>query len=239
MTLRTGHGTGAGSPRIEVLPADELPVGLPAAVGVEAPTDRGQNGRFRTGNRIAAVGGWSRASQSALANRMGLSELPGSPEFSPYLKAAAGFRRAQCTALAKSVGGGWCGPGPSSVVATAAWQLAASRFLFEKASRTGDAALFAAASRLGDAHRQSLLAAHELCAREASARAKAPNAAPWWLQGEPEGEGVDVPALESLEATRAPQDAPADASHQGTAPTPIAPPSPSSQDSAPREGHTP
>jgi hypothetical protein len=29
MALRAGHGNGAGSPRVEVLPADELPVGTP------------------------------------------------------------------------------------------------------------------------------------------------------------------------------------------------------------------
>ena len=49
-------------------------------------------------------------------------------------------------------------------------QLAASHYLFAKAAETGDAALFGQASKLADAHRQNLLAAHELCAREAKQR---------------------------------------------------------------------
>jgi len=30
VALRNGHGAGKGTPRIEVLPIDELPVGVPA-----------------------------------------------------------------------------------------------------------------------------------------------------------------------------------------------------------------
>ena len=30
MTLRSGHGRGAGAPRVEVLPGDELPAASPA-----------------------------------------------------------------------------------------------------------------------------------------------------------------------------------------------------------------
>lgn len=48
--------------------------------------------------------------------------------------------------------------------------MAASRFAFDQAASTGEAGLFALASKLADASRQNLLAAHELCAREAKAR---------------------------------------------------------------------
>lgn len=70
------------------------------------------------------------------------------------------------TQLAQQVGGGHCGPPPSSIVASASLQLAASRFAFEV---LGDLAL---GSRLADASRQNLLAAYELTVREATARPK-------------------------------------------------------------------
>jgi hypothetical protein len=69
------------------------------------------------------------------------------------------------TSLARDVGGGVCGTAPSSIIASAALQLAASRFAFEV---LGDMVL---GSRLANDSRQNLLAAHELVAREAQARA--------------------------------------------------------------------
>ena len=77
------------------------------------------------------------------------------------------------TSVAKTVGGGVCGPAPSSLVASAALQLAWSRYLGDVAAETGDPDMALKASRLAEASRQSLLAAHELCAKEALAR---PNA---------------------------------------------------------------
>jgi hypothetical protein len=86
------------------------------------------------------------------------------PRFEPFLRAARAFRRLHVTQLARSVGGGHCGPAPSSIVASAALQLAASRFAFEV---LGDMVL---GSRLANDSRQNLLAAFELTAREAAAR---------------------------------------------------------------------
>lgn len=64
------------------------------------------------------------------------------------------------------------------MVATAALQLAWSRCLFDKAAKDGNPELAVTASRLANDSRQNLLAAHELCAREAEARRKnAPAAA--------------------------------------------------------------
>jgi len=164
VTLRTGHGTGAGTPRIEVLPVDELPAGMPADTGQSSPGDRGDGGRFARGNAIAVAGGRARAGHTRLARRLRLGETFADPRFESYAQAARGFRQAHVAALARSVGGGYCGPAPASIVATASLQLAASRFAFEV---LGDMVL---GSRLGDASRQNLLAAHELCAREAIAR---------------------------------------------------------------------
>jgi hypothetical protein len=103
---------------------------------------------------------------------MRLGETFADPRFEPYASAARGFRREHLAELARTVGGGFCGPGPASVVASASLQLAASRFAFEI---LGDMAL---GSRLADASRQNLLAAWELCAAEATARraAAAPTA---------------------------------------------------------------
>jgi hypothetical protein len=74
--------------------------------------------------------------------------------------------------LAATVGGGEVGPGPASVIASAALQLGASRWLSDQGAELGDARMLLDASRLADASRQNLLAAHELCAREAQARPK-------------------------------------------------------------------
>ncbi len=68
------------------------------------------------------------------------------------------------------MGGGVCGPAPSSIVASAALALAWSRYLSDVAATEGDADLAVRAIRLGDSSRQALLTAHELCAREAEAR---------------------------------------------------------------------
>jgi hypothetical protein len=186
MALRNGHGKGSGVPRIEVLPADELPAGVPAEARDESPTDRDEHGLFARGNRLASEGGRARAGHTRLARRLRLGETFADPRFEPYARAARGFRRAHVVALARSVGAGHCGPAPSSIIASAALQLAGSRFAFEV---LGDMAL---GSRLADASRQNLLAAHELCAREAAARPKGPTAAPWFAASEPVRAAADA-----------------------------------------------
>lgn len=181
MAIRTGHGKGRGQPHVEVLPVDELPAGVPDAARRESPADRGERGLFARGNGIAAQGGRARAGKTKLADRMGLRSLPEGAAFAPYKRAAVSFRRSQCSELAKTVGGGVCGPAPSSLVASAALQLAWSRYLSDLAAEGGPGGADTAlkASRLAEASRQSLLAAHELCAREAEARkASAPQTAP-------------------------------------------------------------
>ena len=172
MALREGHGTGAGTPRIEVMPADEAMTGTPDTARQEHPSDRRERGYFAPGNSLARIGGRATAGKSRLAARLGLSKLADDSDFRPYKGAAATFRRAQCTALASSVGGGYCGPAASSAVASAALQLAWSRYLFDMAAATGNHELALTASKLANDSRQNLLAGHELCAREAVARPK-------------------------------------------------------------------
>jgi hypothetical protein len=185
MALRTGHGNGAGVPRIEVLPADELPEGVQAPPLVERTGERDEGGRFRPGAHTAqSAGGVSSREMTRLARRLTLGESLADPRFEPYARAARAFRRQHVTSLARDVGGGHCGPAPASIVASASLQLAGSRFAFEV---LGDMQL---GSRLADASRQNLLAAHELCAREAHARPAKPDEAPaWqrrWLRPSPE-----------------------------------------------------
>lgn len=170
MALRTGHGKGKGVPRVEVLPVDELPVGVPVDARAESPQERGERGRFAPGNALARVGGQARKGKTRLADRLGLRKLVEGSEFAPYKASAVSFRRAQCAELARNVGGGYCGPGPSSFVASAALQLAWSRYLSDRAAESGDPELASLASKLANDSRQNLLAAHELCAREAKAR---------------------------------------------------------------------
>jgi len=101
-----------------------------------------------------------------------IAELALDDRFAPYQKAAAEFRREHTAELARLVGGGRCGPGAASMVASAALQLGASRFYFDLAAETGEAELFDRASNFANDSSRSLLAAHELCAREAKARPK-------------------------------------------------------------------
>jgi hypothetical protein len=162
MAVRTGHGAGAGVPRVEVLPPDELPVGVPADARPGSPFDRGEAGRFARGNGLARSGGLAKRGTSRLTARLGLPTLPDGDAFAAYRRAAATFRRVQCADLSRTVGGGMWGPGPSSVVASAALTLAWNRYFSDQAAATGDPDLAMRSARLGETSRQHLLAAHEL-----------------------------------------------------------------------------
>lgn len=182
MALRTGHGTGAGQQRIEVLPADELPPGVrgePAPA--ELASDRDERGTFSPGNSLAKLGGKASWGKSRLSHRLALGEQFADPRFEPYARAARAFRRQQLAELARSVGGGYVGPGAASVVASSALQLAGSRFAFEV---LGDMQL---GSRLANDSRQNLLAAFELTAKEAQARPKRSPLAALLSEGEEAG----------------------------------------------------
>ena len=171
MALRTGHGAGAGVPRVEVLPADELPRGRPGP-GRPVP-NRGPGARFAKGpatTALARAGGLAAAQARQMGRLMGLWVAPTDHPFAPYARLAREWRDGHMRELADTVGGGRVGPGPASIVATAALQLGASRWLADKGALEGDARLLLESSKLADSSRQNLLAAHELCAREAKAR---------------------------------------------------------------------
>jgi hypothetical protein len=155
--------------------SDERIAGVQAIELAEAGDERRADGTFQPGACTSqAKGGRARKNQTMLSHRTGLAGILALPAFKPYLTQAKAFARAHIATLARSVGGGQCGPGPASIVTTAALQLAASRFCFDRASLTGDADLFLKASKLGDASRGNLLSASDLCATEAAARPRDP-----------------------------------------------------------------
>lgn len=184
MTLRSGHGKGAGVPRIEVLPADELPAGIPAPSRPDAPRDA--SGRFLPGagtSALAGAAGRAAAEARQLGRLLGLWDAPDDHPFAPYQRLAAEWRASHLEQLAATVGGGTVGPGPASIVSTAALQLGASRWLHDRGAEEGDAKMLLDASRLANESRQNLLAAHELCTREAQARGTRAPSGPSWLVG--------------------------------------------------------
>lgn len=176
MALRTAHGAARGrGPRVEVLPPDELPAPVPMQRPVVARRPRGRP--LRSGDAVSlaiqSAGGHAKAGKVSLAASLGLgAAVAGGEAFKAYARKAASFRRAYCAQLA-ALGGGVCGAGPSSMVATAALQLATSRYLYDLATRgEPDAAMMKEARQQGDSSRQNLLAAYELAVREGQARSK-------------------------------------------------------------------
>jgi hypothetical protein len=163
-----------------VLPVDELPEGIPAPGGQPDPVRaatlavvrREPNGTVTDPDSAAALGklgGLAKAEKDRreadvpkLARGLGLREVS-VPQFLPYLEDAGELAEHEGARLGRVVGGGECGTAPTVIVANAALQIAGSRYAFAR----GD---LATGSRLADAARQNLLAAHELCAREATAR---------------------------------------------------------------------
>lgn len=173
MALRKGHGKGKGVPRIEVLPVDELPAGVPAPARPAASRD--SSGKFQPGagtRALAAKGGKAKAESQQLAQLLGLWQPSEEHNYAPYSRLAREWRDAHMSTLGATVAGGEVGPGPASVVSTAALQLAASRYLSDLGAQTGDAKMLLDGSRLANDSRQNLLAAHELAAKEAQARPK-------------------------------------------------------------------
>lgn len=158
--------------------SDELMKGVPAEAQEPSRDEQDAAGKLQKGARkIPSMGGKAHRGRTQLSHKTGLSGILALPAFKPYLAQAKAFARQHVATLARSVGGGQCGAGPASVVTTAALQLAASRFCFDQASTSGDADLFLKASKLGDASRNNLLSASDLCAAEAAARPRDPTAA--------------------------------------------------------------
>lgn len=182
MAYRTAHGSGADAlVRVETLPADELPEGLPAPSGQgNAPAPgikRTADGRMADRQAAAELGrrgalamhAKRRARRPAVLEALGLRGIPPS-EMVPYLDMANDFAEHETARLAQTVGGGHCGSGPASMIQSAALALAASRYLYAQ----GNPETMGQAARLADSSKQQILTAFELTAREAKARAEQP-----------------------------------------------------------------
>jgi hypothetical protein len=174
MTLRSAHGRAKelGSiAAVEVSPADELPVGVPAPARPVALRDA--SGRLLPGagtSALAREGAKAAHESRQLAALLGLWTPPEDHAFASYARLAKEWRDAHIAELGATVGGGEVGPGPASVISTAALELGASRWLFDQGAKEGNAKMLLEASRLADSSRQNVLAGHELAAREAVAR---------------------------------------------------------------------
>jgi hypothetical protein len=187
MTLRAGHGAGKGVPRVEVLPADELPA--PVAPGEARPSvplafrPDGKIGDSATARALGSRGGKANARKVRLIDSLGLSTLAAESSFAPYRTAAEEFVKHHLGELARMAGGS-VGSGPSTFVASAGLQLAGSRWAFDQGGAAGDPALIKLGSTLANDSRQNVLAAYELATREAKARPRAPRSLEARLLGE-------------------------------------------------------
>lgn len=169
MTVRRAHGNGADAlVRVETPPADELRPGNGAAT--TGPVERRPDGTLTpAGARALGRLGGRRSQErrrlaSELSEQLGLATIP--DDLAPYIDHAADFATAQLTSLADQFGE--VGPGPASMVQSAALALAASRAAYAAGDATKGA-------QLGDKSRQHLLTSHHLAELEAKARPAQPS----------------------------------------------------------------
>jgi hypothetical protein len=187
MALRNSNSSGRMPVHVEAPRADELPVGVPAPARRAA--ERDADGRLLPGpgtSELARAGAKAAHESRQLAQLLGLWTPPEGHEYAPYARLAREWRDAHMSQLGATVGGGSIGPGPASIVSTAALQMAASRWLSDRGADLGDAQALLSASRLANDSRQNLLAAHELAAREAAARPRTGASDTPWLKGDDE-----------------------------------------------------
>ncbi len=195
MALRTGHGTGAGSPRVEVLPADELPAPCPRR-WQDLP---GRYDAARTASspirsppgRSDAAGARRRRGASAWSTRSGYrASSSGPPSDRTALR-----RRSSCRTIAPRSRGR---PAGSLVPPRRRWwhpQGCSSRRRDGRstgAPRTTTPRSSSSAQALANDSRQNLLAAYELATREAAARRSAqPTSAHGALAAVLGGKGIE------------------------------------------------
>ena len=193
MTLRRGHGSGAGVPRIEVLPADELP---PASTPVAVRADRDADGRFLRGNAAARA----QRVRPGVRGMLGLERAHKDVlVFAKWGRRYASHRRAELAAAH----GGTLSAGAGALVESAALALAASRFLYARGAELGDVELMRRASALANDARQNELAAWELAAREGAANRKPFDTrdllASWSAQAKPATKPETTPEVADLD----------------------------------------
>lgn len=163
MAMRAGHGSGAGTPRIEVLPADELPQAQAAGADPLA-AGRDAAGKVRSAAAARAMAKLPRRS------RFVPRKLALDPRFEQHNRRRLEWQRKRMAELQAAHGG--VSHGVGAMLNAAAWLYAAGEFASELAAETADLEAFKQAATLTSTARQHELAAWELCAREALARPK-------------------------------------------------------------------
>ncbi len=175
MTLRKGHGRGAGTPRVEVLPPDEQPF---APAGAAAPQiERDDGGRVRDSEAARRMARMPR--RSAFLPR----EIAAHPKFAEHDRRRREWLRRRRDELHASTGG--VSHGVGAMLSSAAWLYAGGECAAELAAETMDLDLFKVAATLTSTARQHDLAAWELAVREAKARVEATPATDVpWMKGD-------------------------------------------------------
>lgn len=185
MAWRKGHGKGAGVPRIEFLPPDELPDPIPdTRPDPAASVVRREDGTVAdpaSAKALGAKGGQARWRKAQSLRGLGLNKLVEADDFHPYWKVSEHYIKDKLMDLA-SQAGGYIGPGPTSMAVSAARYYAASLYYFDLASKMGgaaSAALMLQSSRLAETSRIQNMAAYEMAVREAKARAESVTVHPY------------------------------------------------------------
>jgi len=171
--LPPGGALGPGAPHAPI-PAEQI---FPTREPVMLQGAKGKH-RFAPGNAFAKLGGAAKKDTNKLLNQCG---IPETVKFKHFKAIAQTFHRFHVQRLARDVGGGECGPAPALMVKFASFQAASAEYLYREAVKLletpgEDSALntvtglFESSSKLQNASRQNLLAAHELCAKEAQSR---------------------------------------------------------------------
>jgi hypothetical protein len=107
------------------------------------------------------------------------------PAFAPYREEAEAFLAHETERLAREAGAGVLSPSCASILASAAMQLAASRYLFDRAN--GKAELLKLASALANDSKASLISVFGLAREEAKQRPQAPAGVPWLVASSESG----------------------------------------------------
>lgn len=173
--VRTGHGAGKGAPHVEVPPHDELPAPVPGEPVPLARRDDGTIADSETARALGRLGGLARARRIRLVDSLGLARVAEDSAFAPYRTAADEFVEHHLAELAR-VTGGHVGAAASTMIASAALQLAASRYAFDRFAETVDSSWAKLGSSMADASRQNLLAAYSHAVLEAEGRERSDDA---------------------------------------------------------------
>lgn len=165
---------------------DQLPAGIPAPPEQAVTGDRDPvTGQLIPGpqtSELSRRAALAKHEQRKVEKLLSLATIDEEHPYAPYQRMVRQWRDDHMAELASTVGGGLVGPGPASIIASAAMQLGQSRWLADLALKEEDPkailGLVERSQRLADSSRQNLLAAHELVAREAKARAAQAKAFP-------------------------------------------------------------